>query len=82
MIELLKKSERIWKYLEDTHARTINELWKEFKHDMGKGKAHNAVKILVVNMENGILLLNEETFQRLNQKHRPRHSPDPEVLLL
>ena len=48
---------------------------------MRRGKAHNTVKILVDNIENGILFLNDETFQQLNKKHPPRHSPDPEVIL-
>ena len=47
---------------------------------MRRGKAHNAVKIMVDNIKNDILL-NEETFQQLNRKHPPRCSPDPEVLL-
>lgn len=62
------------------HSYKNNELWNELKHQMRRGKAHNAVKIMVDNIKNDILL-NEETFQQLNRKHPPRRSPDPEVLL-
>ena len=47
---------------------------------MRRGKAHNAVKIMVDNIKNNILL-NEEMFQQLNRKHPSRRSPDPEVLI-
>ena len=74
-------SKRIQKCLEVTHARTISELSNEFKQEMRRGKAHNAMRLLVSNIKNGSLLLNVETLQQVNQKHPLRHSPDSEVLL-
>ena len=62
------------------HSYKNNELWNELKHQMRRGKAHNAVKIMVDNIKNDILL-NEEMFQQLNRKHPSRRSPDPEVLI-
>ena len=62
------------------HSYKNNELWNELKPQMRRGKAHNAVKIMVDNIKNDILL-NEEMFQQLNRKHPSRRSPDPEVLI-
>ena len=35
------------------HSYKNNELWNELKHQMRRGKAHNAVKIMVDNIKWG-----------------------------
>ena len=48
---------------------------------MRRGNVHNAIKLLMDNMMNGILSLTEKTLQQLEQKYPPRRNADPEVLL-
>ena len=48
---------------------------------MKKGNANSAMKLLANNMQNGVLLLNDQTLYQMKQKHPHGKVVDPEVLL-
>ena len=52
-----------------------------FTHEIRKGNINSAIKLLVDNMQNGILPLNDQTLNQLKQKHPHGKNGDPEVLL-
>ena len=52
-----------------------------FTHEIRKGNINSAIKLLVDNMQNGILPLNDQTLNQLKQKHPHGKYGDPEVLL-
>ena len=48
---------------------------------MGKGSINSAMKLLVDNMQNGILRLNDQTLHQIKQKHPHGKDAHPDVLL-
>ena len=82
VMELLKESDTIQKNMKATNKTTsINEISKKFTREMRKGNVHNAMKLLINNMKNGVLPLNKKTLEQLKQKHPQRRDADPEIML-
>ena len=79
--ELLIESETIQKSLRDSESiKAIAELSKKSKKHMKKGKINAAVIFLTNNMHDGILPLNNETLNKLKEKH-PKSKNANNVLL-
>ena len=69
-MELLKEAETIQKDLRVSNTpSTIAEISKKFTREMRKGNINSAMKLLAVNMQNGILPLNYQTLHQNKQKH-------------
>ena len=70
LTELLIEGETIQKSLSDSKSiKTIAELSKNFKNYMKKSNINTVVKLLSNNMHDGILLLNNETLNKLKEKY-------------
>ena len=79
---VLKEAETIQKCLKNTNTTsTIIKISKKFSREMRRGNVHNAIKLLMDNMKNGILHLTEKTMQQVKQNYPPRCNADLEVLL-
>ena len=82
LTELLIEGETIQIFLSDSKSiETIAELSKTFKNYMKKGNNNAAVKLLTNNIHDGILLLNNETLNKLKEKHLKSINANNEVLL-
>ena len=83
LTELLIESETIQKSLSDSKSiKTISELSKKIKNYMKKGNINAAVKLLTNNMHDGILPLNNETINKLREKHPKSKNANNDVLLV
>ena len=82
LMELLYEAETIQKSLTSTNRpKTIAEISKKFIREMQNGNVNGAMKLLTDNMQNGILPLNENTLNQLEQKHPQGKKADVDVLL-
>ena len=67
---LLLQAETIQKRLTlNNDSKNIADVSKKFTKLMGKGNINGALKLLANNLANGILPLDEKTFNSLKQKH-------------
>ena len=79
---MLIEGETIQKSLSDSESiKKIAELSKNIKNHMKKGKINAAVIFLTSNMHDGILPLNNETLNKLKEKH-PKSKNANNVLLI
>ena len=70
LTELIIEGETIQKSLSDSKSiKTIAELSKNFKNYMKKSNINTVVKLLTNNMHDEILLLNNETLNKLKEKY-------------
>ena len=60
---------------------STNEISKRFIEKMSNGNINGAIKLLSDNMQNGVLLLNDETLKLLKQKHPDGKAPTNDALL-
>ena len=67
--------------IESKSIKTIGELSKKFKNYMKKGNINAAVKLLTNNMHDGIFPLNNETLNKLKEKHPKSKKANNDVLL-
>ena len=80
LTELLIEGETIQKSLSDSKSiKTITELSKKFKNYMKKSNINRVVKLLTNNMHDGILLLNNETLNKLKEKYPKSKNASNEV---
>ena len=80
--ELLFETETIQDRLKSTNkTKNIAQLSKQFVTLMAKGNINGALKLLSNNMSNGILPLNDETLQLLQQKHPDAQQVSEDTLL-
>ena len=80
--ELLFETETIQERLKSTNkTKNIAQLSKQFVILMAKGNINGALKLLSNNMSNGILPLNDETLQLLQQKHQDAQQVSEDTLL-
>ena len=80
--ELLKEAETIQSSLKQVNApKTIAQLSKKFVEQMQRGNVDSAIKLIINNMQNGILPLADTTPNLLKQKH-PKSAPTTEEVLL
>ena len=83
LTELLIEGETIQKSLSDSKSiKTITELSKKFKNYMKKSNINRVVKLLTNNMHDGILLLNNETLNKLKEKYPKSKNASNEVWLI
>ena len=57
--------------------KTIAEISKSFRNLIKKGEINSALKLLTDNMQNGILPLDRNMLNLLQEKHPPPGDPDP-----
>ena len=70
LLQLFKETETIQKGLKDsTKSKSIAQLSKKFAEHMNKGNINSVIQLLSNVTENGILPLNDITFNLLKQKH-------------
>ena len=70
LLQMLKEAETIQKGIkESTKLKPIAQLSKKFIEYMSKGNVNSAIKLHLSNMENGVLLLNDNTINLLKKKH-------------
>ena len=83
LTELLIEGETIQKSLSDSKSiKSTAELSKKIKNYMKKGNINAAVKLLTNNMHDGILPLNNETINKLREKHPKSNNANNDVLLV
>ena len=82
IMELSKEAETIQKDLRASNSLSIiAEIFKKITREMRKGNIKSAMKLLVDNIQNGVLPLNDHTLYQMKQKHPHGKVADPEVLL-
>ena len=80
--KLLHEGDTIQKGLQSsTDERNLNKISKQFADEMHKGNVNSAIKLLINNMESGILPLNNDTLKLLKQKHPKPAKACEDVLL-
>ena len=83
LTELLIEGETIQKSLSDSKSlKSIAELSKKIKNYMKKGNINAAIKLLTNNMHDRILPLNNETINKLREKHPKSKNANNDVLLV
>ena len=82
LIEQFREGETIQQSLKSINSKkTIAAISKQFAEQMQKGHVNGAMKLLTNNMQNGILPLNDTTFNQLKLKHPEANKADEMVLL-
>ena len=82
ILDLFKDAQTIQNGLKSViKKKTIEEISKRFKEQIGKGNVNRAIKLLTNNMQHGILPLNDSTLEQLKQKHPQGVDPAKDILL-
>ena len=70
ILDLLRERETIQNDLRPSNTpSTVANISKKFTREKHKGNVTNAMKLLIDNMQNGILPLNQKALNQLKQKH-------------
>ena len=78
----MKRAETIQKDLKvSSTPSAIVEISKKVTREMRRGNINSAMKLLADSMQNGILLLNDQTLYQMKQKHPHGKVADSEILL-
>ena len=80
--ELLSEAEAIQKRLpKNASSKTQEDVPRKFRHKMEEGNVRQAARLLQPHHEDGILPVNEETIEKLKQKHPAGKEAAQEALL-